>query len=102
MLSEAIPGADFDSECAVSVSRYIYAQSEAAVVVRAEMKDSVTWSGAAENLKNKYCPFFCRDTSSEGSMALISMGAVPIGNDWDGDITRPYIRPGQMEIPYPM
>ena len=101
ILSEAVPDAGFSVGWAMSRNQYIYAQSEAAVIIRADLKKGGTWHGAEENLRHKWCPMFCRDMDYPGNIALIAKGAVPINEDWDGDITRTENAGGQIVIPYP-
>lgn len=67
-------------------NRYIYAQSEAAVVVRSDLQKGGTWAGATEKLRNGWCPALCWDHPYPGNRALIESGALPIGDDWDGRI----------------
>jgi hypothetical protein len=44
-------------------------------------------AGASDNLKHNWCRLFCWDKSGyAGYEALIRQGAIPIGDDWDGDV----------------
>ena len=72
-------------------NRYIYAQSEASVVVRSDLNKGGTWTGAAENIKHGWCPTLCWNYPYPGNKALIEKGAIPIGENWDGTI--PELRP---------
>ena len=46
-----------------------------------------TWAGAIENLKYGWCKEMCWDKKTyQGNKALIQQGAIPIGNNWNGDI----------------
>lgn len=71
-----------------SASRpYIYAQSEATLVVKSDYNKGGTWSGATENLKNHWALTLCRNhLSYPGNKALIEKGAIPVDDDWDGNI----------------
>lgn len=86
LLSVSKPDAGFNVGFAMMRNRYIYAQSEATVVVRSDLNKGGTWTGATENLKNNWCPTLCWEHNYPGNKALIEKGAVPIPNDWDGII----------------
>lgn len=86
LMSVAIPTAGFNVGVAMMRNRYIYAQSNGTVVVRSEKGKGGTWAGASDNLKKGWCPTFCRDCDHPGNRELIRMGAIPITDDWDGDI----------------
>ncbi len=84
--SSEVPEEGFSSARAMSRNAYIYMQSAACVVVRSHLKRGGTWSGAVRNLKKGWCPLFCRDYAPYlGNAELISMGAKPIDENWDGD-----------------
>lgn len=87
MLSVVRPDAGFNVGIAMQRNRYIYAQSEATVVVRADLNKGGTWSGATENLRHSWCPTLCWDYPYPGNKALIEKGAVAIDNTWDGSIS---------------
>ena len=78
MLSVVRPDAGFNVGIAMQRNRYIYAQSEATVVVRADLNKGGTWSGATENLRHSWCPTLCWDYPYPGNKALIEKGAVAI------------------------
>ena len=86
LLSLSEPDAPFRVGVAMMRNRYIYAQSEGTVVVRADLNRGGTWAGATDNLKNRWCPTLCRDHDYPGNRALIQRGAIPIREDWDGRI----------------
>ncbi len=89
ILSEVKPDAGFYTGMAMARNKYIYAQSEATVVVRSDLNKGGTWSGATECLKKKWVPVFCREKEDyPGNMALIEKGAIPIDESWDGFIPR--------------
>lgn len=86
LLSVSKPDAGFNVGFAMMRNRYIYAQSEATVIVRSDLNKGGTWTGATENLKNNWCPTLCWEHDYPGNKALIEKGATPIPNDWDGMI----------------
>lgn len=87
LLSVVKPDAGFNVGVAMMRNRYIYAQSSGTVVVRSEYNKGGTWAGATENLKYGWCTELCRDKESyQGNKALIERGAIPIGDDWNGDM----------------
>ncbi len=89
LLSVVKPDAGFNVGIAMMRNRYIYAQSSGTVVVRSEYNKGGTWTGAAENLKYGWCAEFCRDKQSyQGNKALISKGAIPVDESWDGDVEK--------------
>lgn len=89
-LSVVKPDAPFNAGVAMMRNRYIYAQSMGTVVVKAEYNKGGTWNGAIDNLKknHQWCPLFCRNEPKyQGNMELIKAGAIPINDNWDGDVT---------------
>lgn len=96
ILSETVSEPEFMAWNALERNKYIYAQSEAAVIIKSDLQGG-TWSGANENLNHKWCPLFCRDINYSGNKALINKGATPINENWDADILH---TAGQIEIPY--
>ncbi len=97
LISVSKPDAGFHVGVAMMRNRYIYAQSVGTVVVRSDLKKGGTWAGATENLKNRWCATLCWDHPYPGNQALIDMGAIPIGADWDGSIPAQTIRPAIKE-----
>lgn len=87
LLSVAKPDAGFHVGMAMMRNRYIYAQSVGTVVVCSDEKKGGTWAGAVENLKNRWSATLCRDCPKPGNQALIRMGAVAVGDEWDGSIS---------------
>ena len=83
LLSVSKPDAGFNVGFAMMRNRYIYAQSEATVVVRSDLNKGGTWTGATENLKNNWCTTLCWEHSYPGNKALIEKGAIPIPSDWN-------------------
>lgn len=93
LLSVVNPDAGFNPGIAMMRNRYIYTQSQGTVVIRSDYNKGGTWTGATENLKNNWCPTFCRDHGAyRGNQALIEAGAIPIGDDWDGNVKNIPIR----------
>lgn len=88
LLSVSKPDAGFNVGFAMMRNRYIYAQSEATVIVRSDLNKGGTWTGAAENLKNNWCSTLCWEYDYPGNKALIEKGAIPIPIDWDGIIPK--------------
>lgn len=88
LLSVSKPDTGFNVGFAMMRNRYIYAQSEATVIVRSDLNKGGTWTGATENLKNNWCSTLCWEHDYPGNKALIEKGAVPIPIDWDGIIPK--------------
>lgn len=87
IMSMAKPDAGFNAGIAMQRNKYIYAQSEATIVVKSDYNKGGTWGGATEALRKEYCPVLCHDHRQyPGNMGLIKLGAVPIDSSWNGDI----------------
>lgn len=86
LLSVVKPDAGFHVGTAMMRNRYIYAQSEATVVVRSDLNKGGTWTGAMENIRHGWCPTLCWDHAYPGNQALIEKGATAIADNWDGQI----------------
>ena len=87
LLSVVKPDAGFNTGVAMMRNRYIYAQSEATLVVKADYNKGGTWNGAVENLKSRWAlPLCWSHLSYPGNKALIEKGAHPVYDDWDGNI----------------
>lgn len=99
LMSVSKPDAGFHVGFAMMRNRYIYAQSQATVVVRAELNKGGTWTGATENLKKNWCTTLCWQHPYPGNQALIKLGAIPIDENWDGQIPQP-IAPVEIEEAY--
>ena len=67
-------------------NRNIYAQSSGTVVIRSDRGKGGTWAGATEDLKKRWCPVFCRDYNYPGNKELIRLGAIPVIEEWDGNV----------------
>ena len=87
LLSVAKPDAGFNTGFAMMRNKYIYAQSEAAVVIKADYNKGGTWNGAVENLRHHWAIPLCRDhLAYPGNKALIGQGAIPVDETWDGTL----------------
>ena len=93
LMSVTIPTAGFNVGIAMMRNRYIYAQSSGTVVIRSDKGKGGTWAGATENLRYAWCPTFCRDYDYPGNKELIHLGAIPISDDWDGDVSNYHMKP---------
>ena len=89
LLSAVKPDLGFTAASAMMRNRYIYAQSAGTVAVRADYKKGGTWSGAVDCIKHEIAPVFCWDNPAyRGNQELIRLGAIPVGEDWDADVTK--------------
>ena len=87
LLSVVKPDAGFNTGVAMMRNKYIYAQSEATVIVKSDYNKGGTWNGATENLRNHWALTLCRNhLSYPGNKALIEKGAIPVDDDWDGGL----------------
>lgn len=98
LLSVTRPDAGFNVGMAMMRNRYIYAQSAGTVIVRSDYQKGGTWAGAVENLKFGWCKTVCWDHKAyKGNQELIRLGAIGIGEDWNGDpdALQPPPKPGE-------
>ena len=86
ILSEGIPTKQTPEESAL---RAVCCQAEGVVVVHADQRR--IWK---ELLGRSWCPLLCRTAPYPVNRELIRMGAVPIGEDWDGELQRKTGEPG--------
>ena len=87
LLSAAKPDAGFNTGMAMMRNKYIYAHSEGTIVIKSEYNKGGTWAGAIENLSNGWTKEYCWSNSKyNGNMELIRRGAIPIDDDWNGDL----------------
>ena len=87
LLSPVKPDAGFNAGVAMMSNKFIYAQSDATIVVKSDYNKGGTWSGAVENIRNGWCETLCWDVSGyQGNKELIKMGARPIDENWEFDI----------------
>lgn len=77
LVSPFNPEAGFDVGNAMARNKYIYALSDAAVIVSANEGKGGTWSGAVEALKHAWAPLWVKPHPGpqSGNAILISMGA---------------------------
>ena len=88
LLTAVRPDMGFTAATAMMRNRYIYAQSAATVVVRADYKKGGTWTGAADCLKHRICPLLCwNNPEYRGNQELIRLGAAAIDENWNGDVS---------------
>ena len=88
LLSSVSPYAEFTSASAMIRNRYIYAHSMGTVVVHSDYKKGGTWNGAFDCIKHKISPVFCANNMQyKGNAELIKLGAFPIDENWNGDLT---------------
>lgn len=86
LLSVATPEAGFNTGFAMMRNKYIYAQSEATIVIKSDFEKGGTWAGATEALKYSLCKVCCNDNKKfKGNQALIQNGAIPITETWNFD-----------------
>lgn len=90
LISVSKPDAGFNAGLAMMRNKYIYAVSNATVVVKSDYNKGGTWSGAVENLKKSYSTEFCREVKGyNGNTELIKLGAIPIDENWDVNTEMP-------------
>lgn len=77
LVSPFNPEAGFDVGNAMARNKYIYALSDAAVIVSATEGKGGTWSGAVEALKHAWVPLWVKPHSDKrsGNAVLVGMGA---------------------------
>ena len=88
LLSASKPDAGFNVGMAMMRNKYIYAQSDATIVIRSDEGKGGTWAGATENLKADpiWSVPLCWDQQYDGNQALIRMGCIAIDENWDVDL----------------
>lgn len=77
LVSPFNPEAGFDVGNAMARNKYIYALSDAAVIVSATEGKGGTWSGAVEALKHAWVPLWVKPhpNTQSGNAVLVGMGA---------------------------
>ncbi len=82
LVSPFNPEAGFDVGNAMARNKYVYALSDAAVVVSSTEGSGGTWNGAVEDLKHGWVPLWVKNSGSvaAGNVALISRGARALGS----------------------
>lgn len=67
---------------AMERNKFIYAHSNATIVVKSDYETGGTWPGAVEAIKNSWCTVYVWDNKVyKGNQALIERGGIAIGND---------------------
>lgn len=74
LVSPFNPEAGFNVGNAMSRNKLIYAQSDATIVMKSDVKGG-TWEGAKENLKKNWVPTWVIDNKIKGNIELVKMGA---------------------------
>jgi len=83
LFSAVSPKAGFTVYGAMDRNKYIYGLSDFAVVISSDANKGGTWSGATENLNNKWVSLFVRQENDipKGNEKLLNMGAKPLSNE---------------------
>jgi predicted Rossmann fold nucleotide-binding protein DprA/Smf involved in DNA uptake len=85
LASTYYPEAAFHVGNAMGRNKYIYCLADYGLVVRTDKGEGGTWAGATEALKKQLAPVFVnRESSATGNVALIELGAVPLGRPTEG------------------
>ncbi len=71
----------FTSARALRRNHYIHALGEKTFVAACSKPKGGTWSGASYNLNHRLSELYILDDNTEGTRLLISMGAIPIGDN---------------------
>lgn len=76
LISPFNPEAGFDVGNAMARNKYIYCLSDAAIVIASSKEKGGTWSGAVENLSNKWVPLWVKSTADNksGNKYLVAKG----------------------------
>ncbi len=76
LISPFDPDAGFNTGNAMSRNKVIYALSDLALVVSANLEKGGTWHGAVENLRHRWAPLFVRAEAPQlpGNRRLIELG----------------------------
>lgn len=77
LISPFNPEAGFDVGNAMARNKYIYCLCDAAVVISSTQGKGGTWSGAVEDLKNRWTPLWVKSPQdkSSGNAGLVRQGA---------------------------
>lgn len=80
LVAPYIPTAPFSVASAMGRNKIIYALADFAVVVDSAFEKGGTWSGAVEDLRERWVPLFVRvvDEPQTGNAALIRRGGIPL------------------------
>lgn len=89
LLSETNPKSGFNTGFAMKRNKYIYGNSKATIVVKADYNKGGTWSGAVENFNKNWTVLFCwNNVNYAGNLELIKKGAIPIDQNWNFSIPK--------------
>ncbi|MFN8556646.1 MAG: DNA-processing protein DprA [Dehalococcoidia bacterium] len=74
------PSTRFNVGLAMARNKLVYCLSEAAVVVASKPEQGGTWTGAVENLRERWVPLFVRSGTNapSGNHELIARGGIPL------------------------
>ena len=76
VLSDVQPNAPFNIGFAMNRNKYIYALAEQAFVIASDYDKGGTWTGAVENMKERWTPLFTySNTKRIGNKELIKLGS---------------------------
>lgn len=67
LISSFNPEVGWDVGNAMARNKYIYCLSDAAIVIKSSKEKGGTWSGAVENLSNRWVPLWVKPTKNMGS-----------------------------------
>ncbi|MYF25199.1 MAG: DNA-processing protein DprA [Nitrospira sp. SB0678_bin_10] len=104
LISPYDPNAGFNAGHAMQRNKVIYALSDAALVVNADMNKGGTWAGATEQLERlRLVPIYVRSTGepSKGLEALKAKGAMPWPHSVDADNLDTVLRPDILKTSTP-
>jgi predicted Rossmann fold nucleotide-binding protein DprA/Smf involved in DNA uptake len=79
LVSTFSPESTFNVGNAMQRNKYIYCSSDLSIVVHSGLSGG-TWTGAIENIKNRWVPLFIKENCDQnaGNASLISMGGAPL------------------------
>lgn len=83
LVSPYSPEAPFSAGNAMGRNKYIYAIADYSIVVSSDADSGGTWSGAIENLAQKWCPLFVREApdTPDGNRKLVRKGGIPLSSN---------------------
>ena len=81
LMTATKPDIGFSVGAAMNRNKYIYGLSNAIFIIASDYNKGGTWTGASENIKNKWTKSFIRkDNKLKGNEELIKLGAIGIDN----------------------
>lgn len=83
LVSSVNPEAGFNVGNAMVRNKYVYCLSDAAIVIESTKDKGGTWSGAVENLSNRWVPLWVKSTNNKdsGNHRLVAKGGEWIPDD---------------------